>query len=139
MEGELEEEPRRPRHEKIDRDADHHLIGPEADRGDRVEKCQRSATSDRANEPDPRAAAVVARHRAAERAAEHVPLEPEADQSRSLGDDPAARREQVRNRDAQRLREKDEDDHAGAPAGRRKTRRTSGTDAATAMITTACS
>src|SRR6185437_1670213 len=90
----------------------------------------------------------------AERSGEHVALEPESDQPRSLGHHAAARREEIRNGDSQRLREKQEHDHGvtslaaagGVTAASlrrrsavRSTRRTSGTDAATAMITTACS
>jgi hypothetical protein len=134
VEGQPEEEARRAGDEQVDGDAHDHLIGAEANGRHRIQEGQRRAAGDRAEESDPGTSTVVARHRAAERAAEHVSLEPKSDQTRALRDDAAARREQIWNRDAQRLREEGEYDHAVLLASRR----TSGTDAATAMMTTAC-
>src|SRR6185437_13934747 len=61
-----------------------------------------------------------------------------ADDAGSLGDRAAGGREQIRDRDANGLRQEGED-HVGTVRFRnRSTRRTSGTDAATAMMTAPC-
>src|SRR4029078_2027901 len=133
MEREPKEKPCGAGDEQVDRDANYHLVRPEENGRHRIEKCQDCPAANRAEQPEPRATAVVAGEGAAERAAEHVPLQPEANEAPSLRDYAAARGEQIRDRDPQRLREERQHDHAEL----RASRRTSGTDAATAMITTA--
>src|SRR4029078_11987799 len=63
----------------------------------------------------------------------------ERDEPRPLAEHAPRRGEQIRDGDAQRLREEGEEDHRSPPRRIRSSRRPSGTDAATVRIPTACS
>src|SRR5262245_26287378 len=101
MERETKEEARRTDHQKVDRDADHDLVGAEANGRHAIEQGERHPARGGAEQSDPRTPTVVTRERAAKRAAQHVALETERDETRALRDDATTRREEIRDRDAQ--------------------------------------
>src|SRR5260221_450375 len=125
---------------QIDRDADDHLVTAKANGADGIHQREHRAAHQRRRNAEPRRTAGEAHGRGAERAAEHVSLEPEGNEAGSLAQHTAGRGEQERNGNAQRLRQ--EIEHAHVAAVRREVRsmrRTSGTDVATARMTTAWS
>jgi hypothetical protein len=133
VKGETQEESRRPDHKEINRNADHNLVSAEANDRDGVQQRERDTAGHRAEQSDPRASAIVAGHRTAEGAAEHVALEADRDQTGAFRHHATARREQVAAVAKRRSARGDENDHRLL----RSMRRTSGTLAATAMMTTA--
>ena len=75
-----------------------------------------------------------------ERAAQHEAFQCQAHDSRSFRHNSTARCEEIRDRDADHLRQERKWVHASLVLrALRSARRTSGTDVATAMITTPCS
>ena len=140
VEDQPQEESRESNGEEIDCDADDDLIGLEANGARGIQHRQQSATENRGEHAGPRRPGEITADRRAERAAQHVALERESDESGPLAEYAARRRQHVRDGDAQRLRQKVERVHASdlrrAP---RRSRRTSGTEVATAIMTTACS
>src|ERR1700674_1726750 len=79
-------------------------------------------------------------HDGRERAAQHESFQRKAHYSRSFRHNSATRREKIGNRDADHLRQERNRVHASLLLrALRSTRRTSGTDVATAMMTTPCS
>src|SRR5207302_11520230 len=121
----------------VDRDTNHDLIGTKADGAHSIHEREEGSAADAREHPNPRAVAVVATERGTEGAAKHVSLERQSDESRALRHDAACRGEQIWNGDAQRLREEQESRHQARFRCARIIWRTSGTETATAMITTA--
>src|SRR5205085_10697434 len=103
-----------------------------------VDNCQDGTATKAGKCSQQRAVSIGTAEGGGERAAEHVALERQSDESRALGEDTAGSGEQVGNSNAQRLREEEERRHHSRLRRARSRRRTSGTDTATAMITTAC-
>src|ERR1700716_3030589 len=89
---------------------------------------------------DPRTSRVVGADDRRECAAQHESFQRQTHDSRPLRYHTAARREEIRNRDANHLRQERNRVHASLLLrALRSTRRTSGTETATAMMTTPCS
>src|SRR6185503_9209494 len=76
---ELEEKASRAAREQVDRDPHDDLIAAKANAAHGVQHAQRKTARGAGDHADPRAAAVIRAERGAERAAEHVALEREAD------------------------------------------------------------
>src|SRR5258708_2680245 len=125
---------------KIDRDADAHLVTAKANGADGIHQREHRAAHQRRRDAEPRRATREAHGCGAERAAKHVSLEPERNKASSLAQHAAGRRQQEGNGDAQGLRQEVERAHVAVVwRAERSMRRTSGTDVATARMTTACS
>jgi hypothetical protein len=98
-------------HEQVDRDADHHLIGLVAQRRHGQHRRHHCTRHQRAGQSRPRIAAVVTPQRRAERTGQHHAFETERVDAHALRHHTAGGREQIGNRNANRLQQEGEQNH----------------------------